>query len=91
MRRGAELARARGVTLGFSITTNGTLLREDDADFFEEHGFAVTVSLDGPRETHDALRPYKSGRGSFDRIMANLRPLLARQARQIGRVQRRLR
>ena len=79
--RGAALARARGVTLTFSITTNGTLLTEDDADFFEAHGFAVTVSLDGPRETHDALRPFKSGRGSFDRIMANLRPLLARQRR----------
>ena len=80
-RRAAELARARDVTLNFSITTNGTLLTEDDADFFEEFGFAVTVSLDGPREAHDAQRPYKSGKGSFDRIMANLTPLFAHQRR----------
>jgi uncharacterized protein len=65
----------------FSITTNGTLLTEADADFFEAHGFAVTVSLDGPRATHDALRPYKSGAGSFERILRNLEPLLARQRR----------
>jgi uncharacterized protein len=80
-RRAAGLARHHGVTMTFSITTNGTLLTEADAAFFEEFGFAVTVSLDGPAEVHDTLRPYKSGRGSFDRVMANVRPLLARQRR----------
>jgi len=80
-RRAAGLAQARGVTLNFSITTNGTLLTEADAAFFEEFGFAVTVSLDGPAEVHDALRPYKSGRGSFDRVMTNVRPMLAWQRR----------
>lgn len=80
-RRAARLAVDRGVVLNFSITTNGTLLGEEDADFFEEFGFAVTVSLDGPAAVHDVLRPYKSGRGSFDRVMANVRPLLALQRR----------
>jgi uncharacterized protein len=79
--RAAERAAERDVTITFSITTNGTLLREDDADFFERHGFAVTVSLDGLREAHDLLRPYKSGRGTYDAILANVRPLLARQRR----------
>lgn len=77
----SDRAQARGVSISFSITTNGTLLTEEDAEFFEAHGFAVTVSLDGPRETHDALRPYKSGSGSFDTIMRRVAPLLARQQR----------
>jgi len=77
VRRGAEC----GVEVGFSITTNGTLLRPDDAEFFERHGFAVTVSLDGIGDAHDKLRPYKGGRGSFDRIVAKVRPLLAAQRR----------
>jgi uncharacterized protein len=51
------------------------------ASDFEAHGFAVTVSLDGPRDAHDALRPYRSGSGSFDVIMRRLAPLLARQRR----------
>jgi len=80
-RRAAERAAARGVTVNFAITTNGTLLTEADASFFEEFGFAVTISLDGPRDTHDAQRPYKGGKGSFDRIMANVAPLLSRQRR----------
>jgi uncharacterized protein len=80
-RRAANLALRRSLTMTFSITTNGTLLTEVDRAFFEEFGFAVTVSLDGPAELHDALRPYKGGRGSFDRVMANVRPLLAAQRR----------
>jgi uncharacterized protein len=79
--RARELAQDRGVSITFSITTNGTLLTEADADFFEMHGFAVTISLDGPRETHNALRPYKSGAGSFDAIIRRIQPLLARQRR----------
>jgi uncharacterized protein len=77
--RAAAQARERGIALSFSITTNGTLLNVSDAEFFEAYGFAVTVSLDGLREAHNRSRPYKSGAGSFDRIMRNLRPLLACQ------------
>ncbi len=74
-------AEALSVVLGFSITTNGTLLTESDADFFEEHGFAVTVSLDGPAPLHDRLRPFKGGRGSFATIHGAVAPLLERQRR----------
>lgn len=80
-----EAAARKGLSAGFSITTNGTLLTPEDARFFEAHGFAVTISLDGPKEQHDALRPYLGGRGSFDTIMARLAPLLDMQERmQIG-------
>jgi uncharacterized protein len=75
----AREAERRQVRLGFAITTNGTLLDESDADFFEEHGFAVTISLDGPAELHDRLRPYKGGRGSFERITKAVVPLITRQ------------
>lgn len=77
--RAEERAAARGLSIAFSITTNGTLLTSEDAGFFEAHNFAVTVSLDGPREVHNLLRPYKSGSGSFDAIMARVQPLLGRQ------------
>jgi uncharacterized protein len=76
-----ELAQAKGAKVGFGITTNGTLLTPNDGDFFERYGFAVTVSLDGVGATHDRLRPFKSGNGSYDRIVANLKPLLSQQRR----------
>lgn len=77
----ARLARDRGLRLTFSLTTNGTLLTDDDADFLEGHGFAVTVSLDGVGAVHDALRPYRGGQASYERILARVAPLLARQRR----------
>lgn len=75
------LAQGRGVRVRFAITTNGTLLTEEDAEFFERYGFAVTISLDGLREEHDRQRPFKHGGGSFDRILERVRPLLALQKR----------
>lgn len=77
----SQQAAQRQVKCRFSITTNGTLLRPDDADFFERHGFAVTVSLDGAAEQHNRLRPFKGGKGSFERILERIAPLLALQRR----------
>jgi uncharacterized protein len=76
-----KLAAARGVPIGFSITTNGTRLTDDDAEFFERHGFAVTISLDGVGAVHDRLRPTKGGGGTYARVIASAAPLLARQRR----------
>jgi len=75
-RHAAQLAEAREVRMNFSLTTNGTMLTTADAEFFERYGFAVTVSLDGVAETHDALRPTKGGLGSYARILERVRPLL---------------
>ena len=79
--RAVELAKHRDAKITFSITTNGTLLTEDDGRFFEDHGFAVTISIDGPREVHDAQRPFKGGGGSFDAVMQRVAPLLKMQQR----------
>lgn len=79
--RALRLAAERDVEVTFSITTNGTRLTRDDADFFEAHGFAVTVSLDGVGAANDALRPFRSGRGSFETVLQRVAPLLERQRR----------
>lgn len=72
---------ARGQNIGFSITTNGTLLNDSDVAFFAEHGFAVTISMDGPARQHDQLRPFKSGKGSYQRIVDRIKPLLAQSGK----------
>ena len=77
----SQLAAAAGVDVRFSITTNGTLLTPEDGDFFERHGFAVTISLDGIGDAHDRQRPFKNGAPSFGKIIARVEPLLAQQRR----------
>lgn len=74
-------AKRRGIGVGFSITTNGTLLGTEDRDLFDEHAFSVTVSLDGLGAAHDRQRPFRDGRGSFERILAKITPLLENPGR----------
>jgi uncharacterized protein len=73
------LSEVKGVPVNFSITTNGTLITPEDGEFFERYGFAVTISLDGVGDVHNSLRSYKSGKGSYNRILENIRPLLEMQ------------
>jgi uncharacterized protein len=56
----------------YTIQTNGTLLDAEWAEFFREHDFLVGISIDGPRELHDAYRVDKGGKGSFDQVMRGL-------------------
>ncbi|MGB9372836.1 MAG: anaerobic sulfatase maturase [Jiangellales bacterium] len=64
-----------GQAVTHTIQTNATLLDDEWATFFAEHGFLVGVSVDGPREMHDAYRVDKGGKPSFDRVVAGLRTL----------------
>ena len=50
------------------IQTNGVLLDDEWCAFFKEHGFLVGLSLDGPREMHNAYRVTKGGAGTFDQV-----------------------
>jgi uncharacterized protein len=76
-----QQAALKDVRVTFSITTNGTLVTPDDGKFFERHGFAVTVSLDGVGEVHDQLRSFKNGHGSYQQIIQRVTPLLDMQRR----------
>jgi uncharacterized protein len=69
-------ARDVGVSVGFSITTNGTLVDEPDAALFRSRPFTVTVSIDGGQATHDRHRRGRNGSGSWERTVGNLGPLL---------------
>lgn len=60
------------VKLAFSIQTNGTLLTEDWAAFFQREGFLVGLSLDGYRENHNAWRVDPQGGETWGSCMAAL-------------------
>ena len=71
-RRAVDLVnkhRRPGQVIEHTIQTNGTLIDDDWAAFFSEHGFLVGLSVDGPKDIHDAFRVNKAGRGSFDDVM----------------------
>lgn len=68
----SERAAQTGHRARFSITTNATLLTPEDALLFHEFPFCVQVSIDGPREIHDRLRPMHGGNGSYERVLRGL-------------------
>ena len=71
----AETLKHPGQRIVHTIQTNGTLLDDEWGAFLAEHGFLVGLSVDGPREIHDAYRVDKGGKGSFDRVMKGLAAL----------------
>lgn len=71
-RRSVELAekyRRPGQRVSHSIQTNGTLIDDDWAAFLKENAYLVGLSMDGPKEMHDAYRIDKRGGGTFDDVV----------------------
>ena len=64
-----------GVEFLNTIQTNGTLLDDDYCRFFAQNNFLVGLSLDGPREMHDAFRVDKGGNPTFDKVVRGARLL----------------
>ncbi|NLI00638.1 MAG: anaerobic sulfatase maturase [Chthonomonadales bacterium] len=73
-RKAVELQKrhARGKRISNAIQTNGTLLDDEWCRFLHDNDFLVGLSLDGPRDLHDAYRRDKRDRPSFDRVMRGL-------------------
>jgi len=77
-RRAVELAeryRRPGMTVNYSLQTNGTLLNDEWGEFLAANGFLIGISIDGPRALHDAYRHDKGGGPTFDRVMRGLATL----------------
>lgn len=70
-----EAMRPAHVRIKHSFQTNGTLIKPDWCDFLKEWDVGLGVSVDGPREIHDANRKTRSGKGTYDRAMAGIRML----------------
>jgi uncharacterized protein len=70
-----EKYRRPGQEVQQTFQTNGLLLDDDWCAFFKRHGFLVGLSVDGPRELHDAYRRDRRGQGTFDKVMEGWRHL----------------
>lgn len=75
---------ARGRKLTFGITTNGTLISAEIAEYLVRKRFNVTISLDGPEYVHDRNRRTTRGEGTYRSVVSGLQ-MLARVDREFVR------
>lgn len=59
----------------FTVTTNGVLLNDEIQEFINKEMDNVVLSLDGRKEVNDAMRPFRSGKGSYDLIVPKFQKL----------------
>ena len=65
---------SRGASFSSTLVTNGSLFKRKIAEELVSFGLeSVKITLDGPAEIHDQCRPFKSGAGSFETIIKNIR------------------
>lgn len=61
--------RKPGMRFENTLQTNGVLIDEEWCRFLHENNFLVGLSLDGPREMHDAYRRDGGGKSVFDKVV----------------------
>ncbi len=61
-----------GSQVSNTMQTNATLLDDSWCRFLRENKFLLGISIDGPREFHDAYRVDRAGHGTFDRVFQGI-------------------
>ena len=61
-----EIAQKHKIRIWYQLTTNGSLLTEEQCKYFKTLPFQLTLSVDGDKEMHDISRISKSGHSTYD-------------------------
>ena len=74
-----SIEKEHGKNFRFTLTTNGVGLNDEVMDFANREMHNVVLSLDGRKETHDRLRKFVDGRGSYDVIVPKFQEFVKRR------------
>ena len=72
---GREQEKIHNKNFRFTLTTNGVLLNDEVQEFVNKEMSNVVLSIDGRKEVHDYMRPFRNGRGSYDLILPKFEKL----------------
>ena len=72
---GRSLEKEHDKHFRFTLTTNGVLLNDDVMDFVNREMDNVVLSIDGRKEVHNRMRPFRNGGGSYDLIVPKFQKL----------------
>ena len=66
---GREQEKIHNKNFRFTLTTNGVLLNDEVMEFCNKEMANVVLSVDGRKEIHDLMRPFRGGKGSYDLVI----------------------
>ena len=66
---GREQEKIHNKNFRFTLTTNGVLLDDEIMEFANKEMANVVLSIDGRKEVHDFMRPFRKGAGSYDLVV----------------------
>ena len=72
---GRSLEKPNNKKFRFTLTTNGVLLNDEVMEFVNKEMSNVVLSLDGRKEVNDRMRPFRTGKGSYDLIVHKFQKL----------------
>jgi uncharacterized protein len=69
-----QICQNKGCNYIASMTTNGYLLSKEVIKYFKQYQVKhLQITLDGPPEIHNQMRPTKQGKETFNTIMKNIK------------------
>ena len=71
--------------VGFELSTNGTLITPEIADFLRRHQVEMVVSIEGDRRAHDRVRSCGHD-GTYDVVLERLAPWLEARDQRLAAV-----
>lgn len=80
-----EQAVKHGKEIKFSVLTNGTVGLDEQMSFMKEHNFSIQVTIDGPEEYQDDLRPMPGKKSSFAEVQKIVPKMLEADLRPVAR------
>ena len=66
---GREQEKIHNKNFRFTLTTNGVLVNDEIMEFCNKEMGNVVMSIDGRKEVHDHMRPFRKGTGSYDLVV----------------------
>lgn len=72
---GRSLEESNHKKFRFTLTTNGVLLNDEIMEYLNKEMSNVVLSLDGRKEVNDRMRPFRTGKGSYDLIVPKFQKL----------------
>ena len=72
---GRSLEKPNNKKFRFTLTTNGVLLNDEVMEFVNKEMSNVVLSLDGRKEVNDRMKPFRTGKRSYDLIVPKFQKL----------------